>query len=81
MQRVYHYLCTHHWWRRVTKVGQIGLGGERYGLGIAHADQDVRVTFDVENTEFLVQDAQQTLPKRLLPKNLTPPAITDPSSA
>jgi len=76
LRRVYRYLAHQHWWRRVSKVGQINLGGYRYGIGIAHAHQDVRITFDEDAAEFVVEDSQQTEIKRLKPKGLTIEEIT-----
>lgn len=76
MERVYSYLATQHWWRRATIVGQIGLGGRRYGVGVAHAHQDVRITFDADTAEFVVEDSHRREIKRLTPKGLTVEAIT-----
>jgi hypothetical protein len=58
MQRVYAYLAERHWWRAVSKVGQISLGGQRYGVGIQYTRQDVRITFDLETAEFIVWNSQ-----------------------
>jgi hypothetical protein len=82
MERVYSYLADQHWWRRVSQVGQIGIGGHRYSVGISHAHQDVRVTFDAATIEFVVEDSKQQEIKRLAPKGLTVEEITglNPSS-
>jgi transposase len=64
MERVYRYLAAQHWWRRVSMVGQISLGGYRYSVGRPYANQDVRVTFDAEAAEFVVEDSQQVEIKR-----------------
>lgn len=76
IERVYEYLATQHWWRRVSQVGQISLGGQYYGVGMAYAGQDVKVTFDAEKAEFVVEDAHQEVIKGLTPKNLTAATIT-----
>ena len=76
LERVYRHLADQHWWRRVSQVGQISLGGHRYSVGRSHACQDVRVTFDADAAEFVVQDSQQVEIKRLRPKGLTVKAIT-----
>ncbi len=81
LPRVYQYLAAQHWWRRVSQVGQISLGGQRYGLGITYAGQDIKVTFDAQTTQFLIQDAQHQLIKYLPPKNLTASAITGLATA
>ncbi len=82
LERVYQYLATQHWWRRVTMVGQISLGGHRYGVGRAHAHQDVRITFDADAVEFVAEDSHQREIKRLTPKGLTVEDVTglDPSA-
>jgi len=76
LERVYGYLASQHWWRRVSKVGQITLGSHRYGIGRAYAGQDVRITFDADAAEFVVEDSQQVEIKRLKPKGLTVEEIT-----
>ena len=76
MKRVYRHLADQHWWRRVSKMGQIGLGGYRYGVGMAHAHQDVKITFDEDAAEFVVEDSQQKEIKRLKPQGLTVERIT-----
>jgi hypothetical protein len=76
LQRVFDYLATQFWWRRVSSGGQISLGGQRYGLGIEYSDQDVRITFDAEQGHFRVANEQQQLITLLPPKSLTVAYIT-----
>jgi hypothetical protein len=57
-------------------VGQISLGGQRYGVGIQYARQDVRITFDLETAEFIVRNSHGAEIKRLTPKGLTMAEIT-----
>jgi hypothetical protein len=76
IQRVYDFLATQSWWRTVSKVGQAGIGGHFYSVGIAHARQDVKFTFDPQSAEFVVKDAQDIEIKRIKPKNLTVEEIT-----
>lgn len=76
IQRVYEFLAGQHWWRKVTQVGQFDLGGHRYGVGIAYAHQDIRVTFDATTRQFIVQDAQDEILTRLEPQGLTVEDIT-----
>ena len=73
---VYHYLSTQYWWRRATQNGQFSLGGQRYNLGVDNANQDVKITFDADKAEFIVEDAYQVVIKRLTPKGLTIAEIT-----
>lgn len=76
LERVYGYLADHHWWRRVSEVGQISIGGHRYGVGTSYTNQDVRVTFDASIAQFVVEDSHQEGIKRLQPKGLTVGEIT-----
>jgi len=76
MGRVYQYLAEQHWWRRVSTVGQISIGGHRYSAGMAYAYQDVKVSFDADAVEFVVEDSQGEEVRRLQPKGLTAEEIT-----
>ena len=76
MERVYRYLAKRHWWRRVSKVGQISIGSHRYSAGMAYAYQDVKVSFDADAVEFVVEDSQGEEIRRLEPKGLTVEEIT-----
>ena len=71
IRRVYEFLATQFWWRRVSNIGQISLGGQRYGIGADHKNQDVKITFDAQKICFCVEDDQGLLIKSLNPKNLT----------
>ena len=46
LTRVDCYLTTFTWLRTVSASGQVMLGGERYGLGVAWAKQAVSIRFD-----------------------------------
>lgn len=76
MDRVYEFLDGKHWWRKVSKVGQLEIGSQRYGIGRDHGAQEARVTFDAETAELVVQDSHENLIKRLQPKGLTVEEIT-----
>jgi len=71
LQRVYDYLAQNRWFRQVTVMGQFTLGGYRYGLGKAWANQQVEIGFDAQTQEFVCrsEDGQRT--QRLLAKGLT----------
>lgn len=47
------YLTTRTWIRAVSEVGQVSLGSQRYGLGIAWAGQTVSISFDPEQRQFV----------------------------
>lgn len=76
MNRVYEFLEGQHWWRKVSEVGQFSIGGQLYGLGTAHADQNVRVTFDADAIKFVVEDSHGEEIKRFEPRRLTTEEIT-----
>ena len=76
MQRVYCFLAERYWWRRVSAVGQITLGGQRYYVGRPYKGQDVRITFDPQTVEFVVWDIHDQEIKRLAPKGLSVAEIT-----
>jgi transposase-like protein len=76
IQRVYEYLSTQSWWRTVSKVGQTGIAGHYYTVGLVYARQDVKFTFDPQTMEFVVKDAQDVEIKRIQPINLTVEEIT-----
>jgi hypothetical protein len=53
LKRVDTYLAAHRWIRTVSQTGQVALGGYRYGLGKAWAEQTVSVSFDTEQRQFV----------------------------
>lgn len=71
MQRVYDYLSHQFWWRRVSQNGQVSLGGQRYGIGMAHAGEDVRIEFDADSVRFVAHNSDDEVIKRFQPKQLT----------
>ena len=73
---MYDFLSTQSWWRTVSKVGQTGIAGRYYTVGLAYANQDVKFTFDPHTAEFVVNDIQGNEIKRIKPLNLTVGDIT-----
>jgi hypothetical protein len=71
LQRVYEFLSSQFWWRRVSNIGQITISGKQYGVGILWRGQDVYLTFDAHQAHFVVEDDQKLFIKFLKPKNLT----------
>jgi hypothetical protein len=53
LKRVDDYLATRTWIRRVSEVGQVSLGSQRYGLGTDWAGQTVTISFDPEQRQFV----------------------------
>jgi hypothetical protein len=63
LQRVEAYLATQTWIRTVSQVGQVSLGGYRYGLGIAWAGQTVSISFEAQLRQFVFTQVRPD-PKR-----------------
>jgi hypothetical protein len=76
IERVYDFLSTQFWWRRVSRMGQIAISGHQYSIGQAWRGEEVRVTFDLHQTLFRVEDDRGETIKCLIPKNLTVEYIT-----
>ena len=53
MQRVHEYLAKGRWFRRSGPLGQLSMGGHRYGVGRAFPNQTFEVTFDSQTLEFI----------------------------
>jgi len=53
LTRVETYLAQHSWLRLVSQVGQVSLGGYRYGLGVAWAGQTVSIHFEAALRQFV----------------------------
>jgi hypothetical protein len=75
LSRIYAYLAQGHWFRLVSAVGTVSLGGQVYGLGRAWSKQQVEITFDASDQHliFLSADGEQT--KRLPIQGLTPETL------
>jgi len=53
LTRVEAYLAQPRWLRLVSQVGQVSLGGYRYGLGVAWAGQTVSIHFEAATRQFV----------------------------
>ena len=53
LSRIEAYLAPQSWVRVVSQVGQVSLGGYRYGLGVAWAGQTVTIQFEPSAHEFV----------------------------
>ena len=91
LKRVNAYLAEFTWVRTCTSVGQLRMRKIRYSLGYAWAHQDVSVTFDPEQRQFVFaqirsetqkgKDQPKLDPVRRDVKNLSVEDITGLSSA
>lgn len=64
-QRVYTYVASIPLTRKVSKTGQIQLGGQSRSVGRAYAEQTVTVQCDAPTREWVVSVADGTVVKRL----------------
>lgn len=71
-QRVADFIATGSWQRKVSKNGQVHIGGQRFSIGKQHANQLLSVCFDAQHKVWIVKtDEGQELgrsPERLWPK-------------
>lgn len=82
LQRVYDYLATFTFERKVNTRGQVSLGSRLYSVGGAPQGDHVRIRFDAQRHEWVCySDAKGEL-KRFAPVGLDVPALTglDPAS-
>jgi len=72
LQRVDEYLATQTWIRTVSQVGQVSLGGYRYGLGIAWAGQTVSISFEVQPRQVVFTQVRPETKRGQAPPELSP---------
>jgi hypothetical protein len=72
LSRVEAYLAQRTWLRTVSKVGQVSLGGYRYGLGVAWAGQTVSIHFQMSAREFVFTQIRPEPHRRLPVPELAP---------
>jgi hypothetical protein len=87
LRRVDAYLAPQTWLRTVSAVGQVTLGGYRYGLGTAWATQTVSICFDPQARHFVFTCLKPHAPRgrdlptlpavRRAPQGLTVETLTD----
>lgn len=75
LSRVYTYLAQARWFRRVSTVGTVSLGGQVYGLGCAWAKQQVEITFDASEQLLIFLSAGGEPIKRLPIQGITPESL------
>ena len=75
LQRVGTYLAGAYWVRQGSPNGAIGLGGTKYWVGPAIANQGVKITFDPAGWCFMLHTAGRTADIPLAPQGLTKTAL------
>jgi len=75
LKRVDDYLATQTWTRIVSQVGQVSLGGYRYGLGTAWANQTVTVSFEAKQRQFVFTQVRPETKRGLRLPALSPVSL------
>ena len=65
-------MATQTWPRIVSQVGQITLGSQRYGLGVAWAGQTVSIHFEVRQRPFVFTQVKPATKRGREPPELVP---------
>lgn len=81
MERVYTYLATFTWSRKVSKSGQIALGGQHqyYSVGRPYSGETVTIRLDPNDGQlvfFLDEEMTQEIRRRPLRTNISPAGLT-----
>lgn len=71
LSRIHTYLAQGRWFRRVSQVGTISLGGQIYYLKSLWARHQVEISFDPDDLHFVVLAPDGQLIKRFFPKGLS----------
>lgn len=71
MQRVYAYLKTARWFRKVSSVGTFSLGGYLYNASTHFAEQTLEITFDQETGTLVCLPEKSEMAFQLDVKGLT----------
>jgi hypothetical protein len=61
LQRVFDYLISRLWQRRVDKAGQISFFSQAYSVGKAYVGKTVTIRLDSQNQEWLIESEQGNL--------------------
>lgn len=71
VSRIHAYLAQGRWFRLVSSAGTFSLGGQVYYLKQTWAKQQVEITFDPDDAQFVVRSDDGRLIKRFFQKGLT----------
>jgi transposase InsO family protein len=75
LNRVYRYLATCRWFRRVAQNGSVALGGIYYYINPKYRGRAIEVTFDGERALFRAQVAGLAEAIEIIPRGLTKVAL------
>ena len=68
---VYDYLAQGQWFRRGSKTGTVSLGSKVYCLGKQWIDQEIEITFDLQDQQLVFCTADGEHTKHFAPRGLT----------
>ena len=57
MSRIYAYLAEGKWFRQVSQVGTVSLGGQIYGLGVTWSRESIEIAFDPDAQLLIFRSA------------------------
>lgn len=72
MERVFQFLSTGSWQRRISSVGTTDMFGKTYQIGYPHRGKDAIVKFDAAKQQWLFFDKDLKLLNAIYASNLTP---------
>ncbi len=75
LARVYAYLSTCRWFRRVAYTGAIALGGVHHRIHRKYAEQAIEITFDAEQAVFVGYLPALSKSVEFVPRHLTKEAL------
>ncbi|MCB9315512.1 MAG: hypothetical protein H6569_05200 [Lewinellaceae bacterium] len=80
-QLLYNFLAQGTWYRTVSSVRTISLGGHRYYLKTAKPKSQIQITFDPNAEQFCFRDVNELCIAQLAPKGLSKNELMRNSSA
>jgi transposase len=57
LSRIYAYLAKGQWFRQVSQVGTVSLGGQIYGLGVTWSRESIEIAFDPDEQLLIFRSA------------------------
>lgn len=70
IQRVYTYLTSFTWERKVSKTGQVYIGSRRYTVGRTYARSQIQIRFDPEDQNYVFFDPEKPSEKQEIRRHL-----------
>jgi hypothetical protein len=80
LERVYRYLATCRFYRRVAQNGSVALGGIYYYINAKYRGRAIEITFDGDRALFRGQVAGVAEPVEIIPRGLTKEALMGEAS-